>query len=364
MPDVQFPLIDIFCRVIDNFGDAGVMWRLARAMRAENYQVRLIIDDPTTLTYLAGVPRDCPIGEIGKSENIEVIAWKKEWDSGECPLKPADIVIEGFACRLPQNYEQQFSVNPPKWFNIDYFSAENWIEDCHLMPSIDPATGLHKINYFPGVTARSGGLIIERDYADKEATFKKARSNKSFCKMLFFAYPYGPINSIAHAIAHLGIPVELSLTQCEAAHLLDRALQTIDIQTVTVRKLPFVAQADFDRLLWDTDIAFVRGEDSAARAMIAGVPFLWHIYHQDDDAHMVKLKALQNRYRPYFSEASLYQSWCRLQEAMNCGTFDIDLFQKLVSEIDRWKEAVAAFSHDLRRLGSLSEKLSEFIKNG
>lgn len=364
MSDVQFPSIDIFCRVIDNFGDAGVMWRLARAMRRENFRVRLIIDDPATLTYLAGVPKDCPPESIGKSEEITVIGWDKEWDHGKCSLEPADVVIEGFACRLPLDYEKRLALHPPKWFNIDYFSAEDWIEGCHLMPSIDPATGLVKINYFPGVTARSGGLIIERDYEKKEKAFKNQQRPGSSCKILFFAYPYGPIRSIAHALNHSDWPIELSVTQCEAGHLLVDALQSFDAQKVSIKNLPFVAQQDFDQLLWNSDVAFIRGEDSAARAMIAGVPFLWHIYHQDDDVHMVKLKALQKRYRPYFRDSSLYESWCNLQEALNCGSFDADLFKTMLSGIDHWKEATSAFSRDLRKLGSLSEKLSEIIKNG
>ncbi|MGV7245627.1 elongation factor P maturation arginine rhamnosyltransferase EarP, partial [Caballeronia sp. M23-90] len=37
---------DIFCEVIDNFGDIGVCWRLARQLKAEHgWQVRLFVDD-------------------------------------------------------------------------------------------------------------------------------------------------------------------------------------------------------------------------------------------------------------------------------------------------------------------------------
>ena len=89
--------IDIFCRVIDNFGDAGVMWRLARSLTGEGFAVRLIIDDTDTLCALAGLPAQTPADLIGKDEAIEVVLWDKEWDSGECPLEPAEVVIEGFA---------------------------------------------------------------------------------------------------------------------------------------------------------------------------------------------------------------------------------------------------------------------------
>ena len=42
--------IDLFCRVIDNWGDAGVCWRLARQLvRERGAQVRLWIDQPQVL---------------------------------------------------------------------------------------------------------------------------------------------------------------------------------------------------------------------------------------------------------------------------------------------------------------------------
>ena len=44
---------DIFCRVIDNFGDIGVSWRLARQLVAEhNLDVRLWVDDLNTFCRL------------------------------------------------------------------------------------------------------------------------------------------------------------------------------------------------------------------------------------------------------------------------------------------------------------------------
>lgn len=356
--------VDIFCRVIDNYGDAGVMWRLARALRADNYRVRLIIDEPNTLRSLAGSPENCPVEKIGESENIGVYLWEKSWAEGTCPLEPAQAVIEGFACRLPPDYEKKMTRRAPKWFNIDYFSAEDWIEGCHLMPSIDPATGLVKTNYFPGVTSKSGSLIFENDYEEKKTQWLNLHCEKhEALKILFFAYPYGPIEALAHAFSEIHRPIELMLTPCEASRLLAQAL-TAHSEGITLKSLPFVAQKDFDTLLWDCDIAFIRGEDSAARAMLAGVPFLWHIYHQDDNVHMVKLKALEERFRVYFDDSSVFERWCSVQESMNQGAFPVTDFLRLLNDYDQWKSACEKFSRHLRSLGSLAEKLSELIKNG
>ena len=357
--------IDIFCRVIDNFGDAGVMWRLARSLTAEGFAVRLIIDDTDTLCALAGCPAKTPANLIGKDEAIDVVLWEKAWDCCECPLEPAEVVIEGFACRLPEDYERKMALNKPLWFNIDYFSAEDWIESCHLIPSIEPKTGLVKINYFPGVTPRSGSLVIEKDYEAQESLYKKSLSAKNgsdSLRVFFFAYPYGPIESMADAMIHCGHKLEVSVSQCEAGSLLSDKLLKSESKDVTVKTLSFVAQKAFDQLLWASDIAFVRGEDSAARAMIAGTPFLWHIYHQDDDVHMVKLKALEERFEKHFSDKALFAAWCELQEKMNNGTFDCDLFKVLLEKHAEWQKASVSFAHDLRALGSLAAKLSELIR--
>ena len=357
--------VDIFCRVIDNYGDAGVMWRLARALVNLNYRVRLIIDEPATLRSLAGCSQSTPTEEIGKKENITVCLWKKEWDEGACALDPAQVVIEGFACRLPADYQRKMTEQPPKWFNIDYFSAEDWIEGCHLRPSIDPSTGLVKINYFPGVTEKSGSLTFEKDYEALEAKWlhEHPKTTRAL-RVLFFAYPYGPINEIAQAITALDTEVELALTRCEAAQLLEEALNRTHNSKLTFKHQPFVAQKDFDPLLWDSDIVFIRGEDSAARAMLSGVPFIWHIYRQDDDVHLIKLKALQERLKPYFEDESVFNTWCSVQEALNRKTFPTEDFRKLIEHYSQWKEASAGFARHLQSLGSLSEKLSDLIKNG
>ena len=54
---------DIFCKVIDNFGDAGVCWRLARQLAGDfDQEVRLWIDDLATLSsFTPGLDCKCVI---------------------------------------------------------------------------------------------------------------------------------------------------------------------------------------------------------------------------------------------------------------------------------------------------------------
>jgi uncharacterized repeat protein (TIGR03837 family) len=61
--------------------------------------------------------------------------------------------------------------------------------------------------------------------------------------------------------------------------------------------LPWLTQADFDRLLWSGDFNIVRGEDSLVRALWAGVPFVWQLYPQADGAHRRKLQAFLERWQ-------------------------------------------------------------------
>ena len=48
------PRWDIFCTVVDNYGDVGVAWRLARQLAGEHaIAVRLFVDDLHALARLA-----------------------------------------------------------------------------------------------------------------------------------------------------------------------------------------------------------------------------------------------------------------------------------------------------------------------
>jgi uncharacterized repeat protein (TIGR03837 family) len=55
-------------------------------------------------------------------------------------------------------------------------------------------------------------------------------------------------------------------------------------------------QPQYDKLLACCDINFVRGEDSVIRAHWAGKPFIWQIYRQEQQAHLVKLQAFLDKY--------------------------------------------------------------------
>ena len=147
--------IDLFCRVIDNWGDAGVCWRLARQLvRERGAQVRLWIDQPQVLAAWQD--------ERAALTTLQICTWSDAVNWSE--IAPADAVIEAFACDIPADYVRNMAQAEikPRWLNLEYLSAEAWVEGAHLLPS-PQSGGLTKLFFFPGFTEKTGGLLRERD---------------------------------------------------------------------------------------------------------------------------------------------------------------------------------------------------------
>src|SRR4051812_32943786 len=124
---------DIFCNVIDNHGDIGVCWRLAAELATRGETVRLRIDDPDALAWMA------PLGARG----VEVLPWAALPGRG-------DVVIEAFGCDLPLGFQALIADRAkaqgvsPAWINLEYLTAETFAERTHGLPSPvmnGPATG-------------------------------------------------------------------------------------------------------------------------------------------------------------------------------------------------------------------------------
>ncbi|MBI5898373.1 MAG: elongation factor P maturation arginine rhamnosyltransferase EarP [Rhodocyclales bacterium] len=278
---------DIFCAVVDNYGDAGVCWRLASQLAVEHaWRVRLWIDDPRPLQRLAPHHAGGP---------IEVRHWRAPWPV----VDPADVVIEAFACEPPAEYVAAMArrERKPVWINLEYLSAEAWVASCHGQPSPHPRLPLVKHFFFPGFDAASGGLLREADYDARRAAFDETAFRAEFglparradeLTISMFAYPHCPLPELLPALARSSRPVSLLLPGGEAGGANQGALRQCP--------LPFLPQRRYDEILWASDLNFVRGEDSFVRAQWAAKPFVWHIYPQDGDAHLVKLDAFLDRH--------------------------------------------------------------------
>ena len=159
---------DIFCTVVDNYGDIGVCWRLAKQLANEHgLMVRLWVDDLVSFRKLC--PDIVTAQSIQHSHGVEI----RHWSIPFAEVTPAQLVIEAFACELPQRYVQAMAARPdkPVWLNLEYLSAEDWVAGCHGLPSPHPSLPLVKYFFFPGFTKQTGGLLLERDLLVRRDAF-------------------------------------------------------------------------------------------------------------------------------------------------------------------------------------------------
>ena len=375
---------DIFCRVVDNYGDVAVSWRLARQVAREHgKRVRLWLDDLTVLAKLR--PEIDPAHDIQKLEQVEVERIREPFQADAI----ADVVVETFGCDPPEEYVQAMARarEKPRWINLEYLSAEEWVERSHALPSPNPRLPLVKHYFFPGFTPRTGGLLREasllrrRDEfqadAGAQAAFWRSLAGKApaegTLKMSLFTYADAPVESLARACVHHPGPVWLVAPEGIAATALDtwRARQSArgSVECFTV---PFLAQDRYDELLWACDVNFVRGEDSFVRAQWAARPFVWHIYPQEEGAHLVKLAAFLARYTQELDRAqgaavtALWESWNRRDEpaadAMTPPPLT-EAWAAFAARRDAIERHARRWADALARQRTLAETLVEFADN-
>jgi uncharacterized repeat protein (TIGR03837 family) len=313
----QATSLAIFCKVVDNYGDIGICWRFARQLQQEHgISVTLWVDD------LQSFQRICPDVvinlEVQQLAGVTVRHWRNQegvFSAGEV----ADIVIEFFACDIPPGYVAAMAKSNPRpvWLNLEGLSAEDWVEGCHTLPSPHPRLPLTKYFFFPGFTNKTGGLLHESSLEEQRQRFQSdqaamaaflaqfgvAPAEVASLKVSLFCYPTAPVAALFEAwqsgdtaitcLVPEGVAVE-AIQAFLGGEAQPGAARTCG--ALTVRVLPFVAQPDYDKLLWACDLNFVRGEDSFVRAQWAGKPFIWHIYPQDENLHHKKLRAFLQRY--------------------------------------------------------------------
>jgi uncharacterized repeat protein (TIGR03837 family) len=313
----QATSLAIFCKVVDNYGDIGICWRLARQLQQEHrVAVTLWVDD------LKSFQRICPdvviTAEVQQFVGVTVRHWRNQdeiFSAGDI----ADIVIEFFACDIPPDYIRAMAeCNPrPVWLNLEGLSAEEWVEGCHTLPSPHPRMPLTKYFFFPGFTSKTGGLLHEASLDEQRRQFQSDQAaitaflarfgvtstEMTSLKVSLFCYPHAPVSALfetwqsGEAAITCLVPEGVAVEAIEA--FLEGEAKPGAARTrgaLTVRILPFVAQPDYDKLLWACDLNFVRGEDSFVRAQWSGNPFIWHIYPQDENLHHKKLRAFLLRY--------------------------------------------------------------------
>lgn len=355
-------VVHIYCHVIDNFGDVGVCWRLARQLVHEHgLDVHLWVNDWSVARQLLGT-HPAWVGEhVTSQEGVWLHAWDQALANRDCT---GDVLIEGFACEIPEAVQQQLAGRSlkPVWINLEYFSAEPWAADYHLRSGYISALGARRWFFIPGVAANSGGLIRERGLlAERDAIVSRQESAALPGHVLVFGYAHAPHAELVDALQGAN-PGPIDLHVCGTYS--QRALpQTTLTPGVRIHHEPFVGQPEFDRLIWRSDLAFVRGEDSFARALWSGRPFVWNIYPQGELAHAVKLQAWLDN---YLQEASpelrvaithIHLAWNNLPGAQSLG----DSWTTLMHLWPAWRDHAWRRSAEYAAEPDLATRLMEEI---
>ncbi len=375
---------DVFCKVIDNYGDAAVCWRLAQQLAGEHGgQVRLWIDAPAPLHAL------CPEVSADRTRQrvagVEVCRWDAAADFG----RPADCVVDAFGAGLPDAYVAAMAQREPRsfWIILEYLSAEPWVAEHHKMASPHPRLPLERHFFFPGVVPGTGGVLREATYAARHAAFEAdATAPVRFWRALGFEAPaaaatvvslFGYENPAAAKLLQVWAegerPVVAAVTQsrlrpavsaffgaqvCNGASLRRGSLEA--------RFLPFLPQPRYDELLWASDWNFVRGEDSLVRALWAVRPLVWQIYPQLERAHVVKLEAFLDLYcagldaRAAAGLRGLWQGWNG--HAGSAGSPGA-AWTALAQDAGRLRRHARDWAARLARPGELAANLAQYCED-
>lgn len=371
---------DIFCRVIDNFGDIGVTWRLAQQLTQEHdVTVRVWVDD------LRAFQRICPAVAVQADwqmiDAVQIVHWTDKC-AASADLACADVVIEAFACQLPEDYialmRRQQSV---LWLNLEYLTAEPWAAECHALPSLQ-AGGLQKYFFFPGFTAQTGGLLRERELLSQRdaslSTVQRAeflarlgvqtQATERLISLFAYANPALPRwldalsadTRVNHVLVLQG-PSQAVLAEYFAQPELHVG-QIYQRASLKVQILPYIEQADFDRVLWCCDFNCVRGEDSFVRAQWAAKPFIWHIYPQHENAHLDKLSAFLSIYNNDLDTASKVA----VEHAWHAWNTDGDMhsaWQQLMQHEEILQKHAIQWCEQQSKLPDLVTKLACFYQD-
>lgn len=392
---MKFETVDIFCEVIDNYGDVGVAYRFARAFKREykDKKIRFIINKLEEINKIK-VSDEIPIMTYEEAEKIE----------------PADLIIENFSCNIPEKYYEKAIYNSKLLINIEYFSAEDWVKDFHLQESIIGKGKLKKYFFMPSIIENTGGIILDRDFLERK---EKVRKNKNFYLNKFLVLSEVKKIKVKESIKNnfnlvgfgaIAPPKCLTVSEANAVkpdsnnfdfdliisifsyeknfETLMKTLEKLNKKVlllilgektqknfinyfennnkydkITVVKIPFLSYIEYEELISLCDVNFVRGEDSLARALLLEKPFLWHIYPQEENLHIEKLKTFLEKYYKDNKE------WKNLKETFISYNENRDNFEYFFENLEKIEKHNKNYTQYLIKNCDLIKKIKYFIEN-
>jgi uncharacterized repeat protein (TIGR03837 family) len=388
---MRFASIDIFCHVIDNFGDIGIVYRFAKEFLLAHplFRVRVMCDN---LRPLSMIRPGVNISTIQEYDGITYVDASMLTETIAQQLGPADIVVEAFGCEIPAAYRKLSLPKAALWINLEYLSAEQWVGGYHLKQSLLADGTTNKYFYMPGFTEDTGGVIVDshiekikpglvanrtenlnnylRHFGLHTGTTKGKLFGTVFTYMRGFDTLLGDINN-AFSDAYLFVCGEKS--QAGMLATLDRKnagklgdLHYLDGNT-HVFIMPFLPQPEFDALLCLSDFNLVRGEDSLVRAVLAERPFIWSAYLQDNKHHSVKADAFCRVFEQYFDDKEVYEEYRDLfmefndTDRENPGQVTGERYHSFFCNLKKIERSTRKMSYFITRKCSLMEKFSVFL---
>ena len=398
--------ITVLCKVVDNFGDIGVAWRLCRRLAKiqSKYKICLIVDDLESFSKIEDrLPRRyAPRNDGGVAiaseatviaseakqsiiiDGIEIFPWHEDdlchevfcQNDGE----RLSIILELFQCGRPDWMERiLFEEKLQRTVHIimiDYLTAEKYAEDFHCLQSLTRSAKVQKVNFMPGFTQKTGGLVI--DEAWREVPVRKADG-----PVLVFTYE----RDWTELVRALG----------ERRILVAQGRGKVSFMTAVaecgadgfVKELPYLNQSEWDEVMKGCSALVIRGEESMSRACLSGIPFIWHAYPQSDEYQLVKVKALLERMRRHFEPEDFEiverawldinsTAWIATPTARNDGEraarndgVPLSLrgverrsnpYQEFFAATDRLAPSFYDFALSLRKNGDLASNLMTYIE--
>ena len=366
--------IDIFCEIIDNFGDIGVVYRISKELKKifQNVRIRIVLNRLDEFKVINKKAKDLDYQEIDGLIYVTEKYLKENIETFET----ADVFIEAFGCNVYDEYVKKAKENSKLWINLEYLSGEKWIEDFHLQQSLIDSKVLKKIFYMPGFSEKSGGVIIDsgflerKNYGEKnrEVVLKKYFSEydlKNKFVGTIFSYEKNFENLLETLknydketfLILMGEKTQKSFLEILQKKSIESFGKTVKYGKITMLYADFLSQEEYEEVISAVDFNFTRGEDSFVRGILLGKPFMWHIYLQEEKAHMDKIRAFIERFKESIEELSekeerILNSYCNLLEDYN----DRDK-----NSLEIGKEDFQDFFKNFDEINIICEKYSKFL---
>ncbi|MCR4580454.1 MAG: elongation factor P maturation arginine rhamnosyltransferase EarP [Treponema sp.] len=355
--------ITILCKVVDNFGDIGVCYRLARQLKKiePSNHISLIVQGLDSFHNINNKIDETKSFQV--VDDLEVYDWnandfcfeKFSENDGE----KLAIILECFQCGRPEWMEEiLFEKKLERTVHIimiDYLTAEKYAEDFHCLKSLTRSAKVQKVNFMPGFTSKTGGLIIDDGW---EALPERNEHGP----LLFFMYDNEWL-PLANAIRDTGKSVLIG--QGKGRDSFIDACSRSGLRDLEI--LPFMNQNQWDLMMKSTSALFIRGEESLSRACLSGIPFVWQAYPQTEEYQLVKMEALLQAMKGFFDSEDfdfLYKLWMDFNlPSTERNEYNFENACKVFLEgLEAFEYGFRDFAVSLRKNGDLCSNLMTFIR--